>query len=97
MALVKDKINALEVSDEIKAGILELFGQVEAKETEVEGLRKKVPTDSQKVVESVDFERFEAATKELETLKGDLQKKIEVETSAKESFWLKEVFPEIFS
>jgi len=96
MALVKDKIAALEISDELKADILALFEQVSAKETEVENLRKKVPSDSQKVVESVDFEKFEAATKELETLKADLQKKIETETTSEESEGISAAFPQFF-
>lgn len=96
MPILKDKISALEISDELKADIAALFGQIEAKETEVEGLRKKVPTDSQKVVESVDFEKFEAATKELETLKSDLAKKIQTEDTIKDNAGMLGAFPQFF-
>lgn len=96
MALIKDKICTLGISDELKADILDLFSEVEAKETEVEGLRKRVPSDSQKVVESVDFEKFEAATKELDILKADLQKKLQLETTAEESSGISAAFPQFF-
>lgn len=97
MPILKDKISALDISDELKADIAALFGQIEAKETEVEGLRKKVPTDSQKVVESVDFEKFETATAELAKLKSDLAKKVETETTTEESDGISAAFPQFFS
>lgn len=96
MPILKDKISSLEISDELKADITALFDQISDKETEVTELRKKVPSDSQKVVESVDFEKFEAATKELTTLKEELQKKIQTETTTEESSGISAAFPQFF-
>ncbi len=76
MKITKSSIAALEISDELKADLTELFGLIDTKQTEVEELRKKVPTDSQKVVESVDFDKFQSATTELEKLKGELAEKL---------------------
>ncbi len=81
MKINKSSIAALEISEELKADLLELFGMVETKQNEVEELRKKVPTDSQKVVESVDFDKFTAATTELEKLKTELAEKLKNQPS----------------
>ncbi len=96
MPLVKDKVAALEISDELKADIMELFGQIDAKENEVSSMRGKLPTDSQKVVESTDFEAFEKATKELGELKQKLADKIQTETTEKESGGMLAAFPQFF-
>lgn len=95
MALTKDKISALEISEELKKDILALFGDIEGKQEEVENLRKKVPTDSQKVVESVDYEKFLVATTELDQMKKDLQKKLETETGSESEAALA-AFPQFF-
>ncbi len=79
MSLIKENIDALEIAPELKADIKAIFDQIEGKETELVELKKKVPTDSQKVVESVDFAKYEAATKELDTLKSDLALKLQQE------------------
>lgn len=77
MKINKDSIASLEIPDDLKADIAELFGSIESKENELATLRTKVPTDSQKVVESVDFDKYTAAQKELEQLKADLQRKLD--------------------
>jgi capsule polysaccharide export protein KpsE/RkpR len=79
MALTKDSIAKLEIADELKADILALFGQIETQQTEVESIRKKLPTDSQKIVESVDYEKFQTATAELERLKTEMAAKLQNE------------------
>lgn len=76
MKLTKEQIQALGIPDEQKTDLLSLFDSVTAKEGEIESLRKKVPTDSQKVVENVDFDKYTAAVNELETLKQELAKKL---------------------
>jgi hypothetical protein len=76
MKLTKEQIQSLGIPDEQKTDLLSLFDSVTAKEGEIESLRKKVPTDSQKVVESVDFDKYTAAVGELETLKQELAKKL---------------------
>lgn len=77
MKINKDTLTTLEISDELKADLSELFGSIEAKENELVSLRSKVPTDSQKVVESVDFDKYTAAVSELACLKTELQKKLD--------------------
>lgn len=76
MALTKDSIAKLEIGDELKADILALFGNIETHQANLDAMRAKLPTDSQKVVESVDFDKFTAATKELEILKQELADKL---------------------
>ena len=76
MKVTKENIQTLEIPDETKTDLLSLFDSIQGKETEITELRQKVPTDSQRIVESVDFERYKAAVAELETLKQELSKKL---------------------
>lgn len=73
MKLTKDTVASSELPDDIKSDLMELFGLIDTKENELAEIRKKVPTDSQKVVETVDHEKFLAATKELEYLKKKVE------------------------
>lgn len=91
MKINKDSIASLEIPDDLKADLAELFGSIESKENELATLRTKVPTDSQKVVESVDFDKYTAATKELEQLKLDLQRKLDSQKATSGMFDL--LFP----
>lgn len=77
MNLNREKIEELELADEVKNDILSLFDNITEKENEIETLRAKLPTDSQKVVDSVDYDKFQAATNELKALKESMQQKIE--------------------
>lgn len=79
MKLTKKDIEAAELVPEVKADILSLFDSVEAKESELTKLRAKVPTDSQRVVDSVDHDKFIAATKELEKLKQEMAAKLQMQ------------------
>lgn len=72
----KADIEALQLDDKIKTDLLSLFEKIETKETELIAIRAKVPTSSQKVVESIDHDKFIAATKELETLKQSMASKL---------------------
>lgn len=76
MPLTKTDLEKLEIAPELKASILELFGEIETRETALDNMRKKVPTDSQTVVNSVDHTKFLEATKELETLKQKMADKL---------------------
>lgn len=72
MAIKRSDIESLEMEDERKNELLSLFDTLDEKESEIQSLRKKLPTDSQKVVDSVDYEKFTAATAELERLKAQI-------------------------
>lgn len=85
MDLNETTINALTIGDDVKAELLKLFGQVKAKETELDKLRAKVPTDSQKVVEGVDHDRFIAATAELQALKDSMKSKLDDNATKKDA------------
>lgn len=76
MKIDASKIDSLEISDDLKADLKELFGSISAKETEISGMKAKLPTDSQKVVESVDYDKFVAAQAELARLKTELESKV---------------------
>lgn len=76
MNLKKENIAALQIPDDLKADLLSLFDTIETKESELDKLREKVPTDSQKVVEGVDYDKYLAATEELKTLKEQLAAKL---------------------
>jgi len=82
MKLTRSTLEALEIAPELKADLLALFGDVETKESELTTLRAKMPSDSQKIVESVDFDKWEKMTGELETLKLQLAAKLENQTTA---------------
>lgn len=88
MSLTKTELEKLEIAPELKASILELFGEIETKETALTEMRKKVPTDSQTVVASVDHQKFIEATKELEKLKTELANKLQLENSAESNHLL---------
>jgi len=88
MALTKEALEKLEIAPELKADILALFGDIETKQTEVESMRKRVPTDSQKVVESVDYDKFTAATAELQKMKDELAAKLQREGSEESGTFL---------
>ncbi len=75
--LTKDSITALQLDETVKADLLSLFDDITTRENEIKDLRTKVPTDSQKVVNDVDFTKYEAAVKELDTLKQELASKLE--------------------
>lgn len=77
MKLTKDQIAALVLPDDIKADIIALFSDIEAKQTEVDSIRAKLPKDSQKIVESVDYDKFVAATEELNALKKEMESKLD--------------------
>lgn len=82
------------LSDDDRADLLALFDGVKEKDTEIENLRKKMPTDSQTVVETVDFKKLQDTAKEREDLitklKGRLAeldvKKEEIETDPLAAF-----------
>ncbi len=76
MKLNKAAIEALEIAPELKADVLALLGEVETKESELSAIRAKMPTDSQKIVESVDYDKFTKATEELAALKNQIAEKI---------------------
>lgn len=94
--LKKSDIENLELTPEIKADILEIFADIENKESELASLRAKIPTDSQKVVESVDYDKFVAAQNELQKLKDEMQQKIEQSTSHEKSEPFFTAFPSFF-
>jgi type I site-specific restriction endonuclease len=97
MKLNKENVLALKLAPEVEADILALLEGVTTKETELENLRKKVPTDSQKVVEGVDFDKFKAATTELEKLKKELAEKLENQPGQEEGETLLSAFASFFS
>ena len=74
--LTKSDIEKLELAPELKTDILGLFTEIETRSSELETMRSKLPTDSQKVVENIDFEKFQTATAELEKMKTELVQKI---------------------
>lgn len=73
----RTKIDALEIPDDLKADLKELFGLIDTKESEINAMKAKVPSDSQKIVEAVDYEKFTAAQAELARLKAELASKVE--------------------
>jgi hypothetical protein len=77
MNINRDAVNALELDDSIKKNLLELFDEIETKENEISAIKAKVPADSQKIVDEVDYKKFQDATKELSLLKEKLAKEIE--------------------
>lgn len=81
MKLTRQSLEALEIAPELKADLLALFGDVETKETELTALRAKMPTDSQKIVESVDYAKWQTVTAELEKAKQDLAAAMENKTT----------------
>lgn len=84
--IAKDTITNLEIPEDLKAELIALFGQIDEKENELAKIRTKVPTDSQKVVESVDFDKYQSAVKELERLKSELAKKLESNEETEDLF-----------
>jgi predicted nucleic acid-binding Zn-ribbon protein len=88
MKLTTSAVEALDIAPELKADVLALLGDVEKKETELSTIRAKMPTDSQKIVESVDYDKFTAATQELETLKQQLAAKLDGERDGDGDFIL---------
>lgn len=79
MKLTKKDIEDAGLKPELLTEVLALFDDVTVKEDELAKLRAKVPTDSQKIVESVDHEKFVAATAELEKLKTEIAAKLQRE------------------
>lgn len=96
MKITKKDIEGANLAPELATEILSLFDDVKAKETEITGLRAKLPTDSQKVVESVDHQKFLDATAELERLKQEIAAKLESDGS-KESDSFLTAFSAFFS
>lgn len=91
--LTKDSISALDLDAAIKTDLLDLFDSITEKENEISSIRAKVPTDSQKVVESVDYDKFTAAQKEL----GELKARLETELGkTDEGNDLLSAFPQFF-
>ena len=76
MKLTKEEITKLEIPQETKDGILVLFADIETQQKEVDSIRAKMPKDSQKIVESVDYDKFVAATTELAKLKEEMAAKL---------------------
>jgi len=76
MKLSKADIEKLELTPELKTDLFSLFDEVESKQKELDKIRAKLPTDSQKVVESVDYDKFQLAQKELESLKNEMASKL---------------------
>lgn len=96
MKLTKKDIETANLAPELTAEIMSLFDDVEKKESELTKLRAKIPTDSQKVVESVDHDKFLAATKELEELKNKIASKLQ-EDATEESEGVLSAFSAFFS
>ncbi len=76
MKLTKSDIEKLEMTPELKVDILGMFDEVESKQKELDKIRAKLPTDSQKVVENVDYAKFEQAQKDLEALRNEMASKL---------------------
>jgi len=76
MKLTKDAINAMQIEEAIKVDLLALFDEITAKESELAEVKKKTPTDSQTVVEKMDYAKYQADVAELAELKSEMASKI---------------------
>lgn len=65
------------LSDNDRADLLALFDEAVETENALDGLRTKVPKDSQTVVDSVEFEKLKETAKRNEELKAELAVKME--------------------
>lgn len=96
MKLTKKELESAGLAPDLLAELLSLFDDVTTKENEIATLRAKVPTDSQKVVESVDHDKFIAATAELDALKKQIEGKL-LQDQSTESECLLSAFAPFFS
>lgn len=76
MILKREDIDKLELAADVKTNLLGLFDEIATKENEITELRAKTPKDTEKVVSSVDFEKYTAAVNDLDKLKQELAGKI---------------------
>jgi hypothetical protein len=65
------------IGDADRANILALFDECAETEIALAGLRAKVPTDSQKVVDSVEFDKLKETAAKNEELKKQLAEQME--------------------
>ena len=65
------------LGDADKADLLALFDETEASEKSLAELRAKIPTDSQTVVDKVEFSKLTETAAHNEKLKGELAEKME--------------------
>jgi len=71
------------LSDDDKANLSALFDETLATEKTLAELRAKVPTDSQTVVDSVEFKKLQETAARNEELKKELAEKMEALSLAK--------------
>lgn len=64
-------------TDDQKADVMSLFDSIAGKDKEIETLKAKAPSDSQKVIESVDYDKLVAAQTERDELARKLREKLE--------------------
>lgn len=78
MKLTKESLAALaHWNDEEKADVMALFDSIKEKDDTISALKAKEPKDSQKVVESVEYEKLIQAQRERDTLAQQLREKLE--------------------
>ena len=78
MNITRELLQGLkDISDDERNALISIYDGAKAKDEEIEKLRQKQPTDSQTVVEKLEFSKLQNSLKERELLVEELRKKME--------------------
>lgn len=84
--ITREQIQGLTVEEPLKIELLGLFDGITEREQTITNLQSKVPKDSQRVVEEVDFQAFTKAQSELAAYKQKLAEKLATEQPVEGGF-----------